>query len=99
LKALEFVEGPVEGTLDAGFVAAEGGEGVRVSLEDVGEFFVFGGLGIFLIEALVEVVGAEVEEAGFDVAATDEPPLGHYNLLDQCGFEGAGGLKVVFELL
>jgi hypothetical protein len=76
LDALELVEGAEEGAFDAGFVAAEDGEGVGVSAEGIG---------------VLEVEEAEFEEAGLDAAEAGEAPLGHDDLLDEGGFEGAGG--------
>jgi hypothetical protein len=93
------MEGAVKCALDTDFVAAEGSEGVGVFAEDVGEFFVFGGVGVFRIDVSAVVGEAEVEEAGFEIAAAGEPPLGHYDLVEESGFEGAGGLEVIFEIL
>jgi hypothetical protein len=97
LEALELVEGTVEGALDAGFVAAEGGDGLGVSPEDVGEAAAWGELGVLLLDVLLVVGEAEIEEAGFEAAAAVEAPLGHDDLVDEGGFEGAGGLEVVEE--
>jgi len=101
LDALELVEGAVEGALDAGFVAAEGvedaGGGTGVPAEDVGEFVFLGEVVVVGFEVRLVVGEAEIEEAGFDSAAAGEAPLGHDGLVDEGGFEGAGGLEVIEE--
>jgi hypothetical protein len=101
LEALELVEGAVEGALDAGFVAAEGFEdagcGTGVPAEDVGEFVCVDEAVVVGFEVLLVVDEAEIEEAGFDGAAAGEAPLGHDDLVDEGGFEGAGGLEVIEE--
>jgi hypothetical protein len=99
LEALEFVEGAVEGALDAGFVAAEGGDGFRIPAKDIGELLVVAEIGVILIDVIAVVDEAEVEEAGLDIAAAGEAPLGHDDLGDEGGFEGAGGPELVFKLL
>jgi hypothetical protein len=86
LEALELVEGAVERALGAGSVAAEVGEGVGVFVEDVGESFVGGGVGVFRIDVLPVVGEADVEEAGFDIAAAGDAPLGHDDLVEERGF-------------
>jgi hypothetical protein len=78
LEALELVEGAVEGALDAGLVAAEGGEDPGVFLEDVGEAAAWREAGVVLIHVLLIVDVAQAEEGGF---------------------EGAGGLEVVEEVV
>ncbi len=74
-----------EGALDAGLVAAEGIEGsggdTGTPAEDVGQFLV--------------VVEADFEIAGFEFATYGEAPLGHGDLVDEGGFQGADGLEVV----
>ena len=101
LDALEFVEGAVEGALDAGLVAAEGVEdagcGTGVPAEDVGEFVFVGKAAVVGFEVPLVVDEAEIEEAGFDGAAAGEAPLGHDDLVDEGGFESAGGLEVIEE--
>ncbi len=101
LDALELVEGAVEGALDAGLVAAEGvedaGRGTGVPAEDVGEFVFVGKADVAVFEVPLAVDEAEIEEAGFDGAAAGEAPLGHDDLVDEGGFEGAGGLEVIEE--
>jgi len=55
--------GAVEGALDTGFVAAEGGEGVGAPAEDVGQL-------LGLVEAIVPLLDVilVVEDTGFDDA-------------------------------
>ena len=95
------MEGAVEGALDAGLVTAEGVEdagcGTGVPAEDVGDFVFVGKAVIVGVEGLLLVDEAEIEEAGFDGAAAGEAPLGHDDLVDEGGFEGAGGLEVIEE--
>ena len=45
----------------------------------------------------MQVEEAEFEEAGFDAAEAGELPLGHDDLVDEGGFEGAGGLELFEE--
>jgi hypothetical protein len=97
LEALELVEGAIKGALDAGFVAAEGGEGVGALPEHVGEAAAGGEVGVLLLDVCLAVGETEVEETGFEAAKAAEPPLGHDDLMDEGGFEGAGGLEVVEE--
>jgi hypothetical protein len=97
LEALQLMEGAVEGALGTGLVATEGGEGIGVPAEDVGQF-----LGLVVVVeavlfAVLQVEEAEFEEAGFDAAEADELPLGHDDLVDEGGFEGAVGLELFEE--
>jgi hypothetical protein len=91
------MEGAVEGALGAGLVATKGGEGIGALAEDVGQFL---GLVVVVEELLIVVVQveeAEFEEAGFDAAEAGELPLGHDDLVDEGGFEGAVGLELFEE--
>jgi hypothetical protein len=101
LEALEFVEGAVEGALDAGFVAGEGvedaGGGTGVPVEDAGQFLVVVEASVLGFGVRFKVDEAKFEEAGFEAAATDEAPLGHDDLVDEGGFERSGGLELVEE--
>jgi hypothetical protein len=97
LEALEFVEGAIEGALDAGFVAADVGEDVGVHAEDVGQFLVLGHVDVLALDVLLVLIEAEFEEAGFNAAVAGDAPLGHDDLVDEGGFEGAVGLEIVEE--
>jgi len=92
-EALEFVEGAVEGALDAGFVAGEGFNGAGAG-GVVGEGACKGikGRGVFVAG---ELRHADGEQAGFEGAHAAEAPGGHGHLLDEQGFGGAGGLMFV----
>jgi hypothetical protein len=77
LEALEIVEGAIEGALDAGFVAAEEGEVLGVSAEDVRQLLVGTKIGVlFSVEFVLVIDEAKFEEAGFDAAEAGEAPLG-----------------------
>jgi hypothetical protein len=94
------VKGAVESALDAGFVTAQGSEGVpavAVVAEDVGETVVGDEVGVFLFHVLLLVQEAEPEEGGFHEAEAGEAPGGHDDLVDEEGFDGADGLEVVEE--
>ena len=68
-----------------------------VPAEDVGEFVCVDEAVVVGFEVLLVVDEAEIEEAGFDGAAAGEAPLGHDDLVDEGGLDGAGGLEVVEE--
>jgi hypothetical protein len=101
LEALKFVEGAVEGALDADLIAAEGAEdaggGTGIAAEDVGQFVFVGEAVVIDFEVLLVVDEAEFEETGFEFATAGEAPLGGDDLADEGGFEGADGLEVVEE--
>jgi hypothetical protein len=97
LEALELVEGAIEGALDAGLVAAEGGEGLGVAAEEVGQCLVGVEVGVIGFEVLPVFVVAEFVDPGFEFAAAGEAPLGHDDLVDECGFEGSDGQEMVEE--
>jgi hypothetical protein len=97
LEALQLMEGAVEGALGTGLVATKSGEGIGVRVEDVGQFL---GLVVVIEELLIvvlQVEEADFEEAGFDSAEAGELPLGHDDLVDEGGFEGAVGLELFEE--
>ena len=89
-EAIEFVEGAVEGALDAGFVAREAfdsagsggviGEGAGAGIE---------GRQVFVAR---ELRHTEIEQTGFERAHAAETPGGHGHLFDEQGFGGPGGL-------
>jgi hypothetical protein len=92
-EALEFVEGPVEGALDAGFVARKG-------FNRAGAGGVVGegaGPGVEGVVVVGELRHADGEQAGFEGAEAAEAPGGHGHLLDEQGFGGAGGVVFVEE--
>ena len=63
------MQGAAEGALDAGFVAAEDGEGVGAPAEDVGQFLGQVEAIVLLLEVILVVEDSELEEAAFE--ATD----------------------------
>ena len=91
------MEGAEEGALGAGLVAAEGGEGLGAAAEEVGQCLIGVEAGVTGFEVLPVVVVAEREDSGFEFAAAGEAPLGHDDLVDECGFEGSDGQEVVEE--
>jgi hypothetical protein len=100
LEALELAEGAVEGALDAGFVAAQEGQGVGaadVALVEIGEAGARGQALVALGDIFGVIGPAELEEATFDEAEAAETPGGHDDLLDEEGLEGADGLELVLE--
>jgi len=100
LDALQVVEGAVEGALVAGFVARQGGESVRATaivLKYIGETVVGGEVAVVVVDIFGVVDQAQLEEAGFHGADAGEAPGGHDDLVDQEGFQGAGGLKLFLE--
>jgi len=89
-EAIEFVEGAVEGALDAGFVARE-------AFDSAGAGGVIGegaGAGIEGRQAFVarELRDTETEQSGLERAQAAEAPGGHGHLLDEQGFGGPIGL-------
>jgi hypothetical protein len=100
LEALELVEGAVERALDAGFVAAQGGEGVGtadVAQEVIGEAGARPHVLVIPVDSSGVIDRAELEEATFDEADAGETPGGHDDLFDEEGLDGAGGLQFVLE--
>jgi len=87
------VEGAVEGSLDAGFVAGERIDGARAG----GVVGVGASRRVDVIFVAGELRRAEGEDSGFEGAKAAEAPGGHRHLLDQQGFGGAGGLVLVEE--
>ena len=80
-EALQFVEGAVEGALDAGFVAPNGFDGAgagRVVDEGAGE-----GVERRVGVVVTELRDADIEQAGFKSAEAAEAPGGHGHLLDE----------------
>jgi hypothetical protein len=91
------MEGAEEGALGAGFIAAEGDQGVGVPTEDEGQFLGLVEADEAFLKGILLVGDAEFEEAGFDTAEAGELPLGHDDLVDEGGFEGAVGLELFEE--
>ena len=94
------MEGAIESALDAGFVAGEVGEGVpaaAIVLKYMGKAVLSGQAAVVPVQVFLFVDEAEREETGFERAEAGETPGGHRDLLDQLGFEGADGLKVIEE--
>ena len=77
-EALEFVEGAVERSLDAGFVAGKTFDVAVVVGEGAGEG-VEGRIGV----VVAELRYADVEQAGFEGAEATQTPGGHGHLFDE----------------
>jgi len=77
-EALQFVQGSVEGALDAGFVTGKSFDVAVVVGEGAGEG-VERGIGV----VVTELRDADVEQAGFERAEAAQAPRGHGHLLDE----------------
>ena len=77
-EALEFVEGAVERSLNAGFVTGKTFDVAVVVGEGAGEG-VERGIGV----VVAELGDADIEQAGFKSAEAAEAPGGHGHLLDE----------------
>ena len=49
------------------------------------------------VQVVLGIEEAEFVEAGFEAADAGQSPLGHDDLLEQGGFDGADGAQVIFE--
>jgi len=93
LVFLELLEGAKEGAFGAALVEGEALEVLAMARVDVGEAGGGGQMAVVILEIFGQIVVAEVEVAGFELADAAEAPGGGNEVIGERGFDGVEGWR------